>query len=174
MSFFNATQRKTGLGTFGGPIDRQIKNVDRSAQLHNTLRFALPSAGISDLPLIYGFQHDGCRIAYEVESQAIVIKEIDPPHADRSNEWPYPNYPHEFAEKQLTFEGSEPSSFDQFIELTYLGRAVRGDSTWHHVIIRPHESLGVSLWGEREYEDYPLVVFNINPKTRYVCAYSMI
>src|SRR5690349_13171114 len=65
---------KPGPHRFGGPLDLKFGQTTKSPVFHRVVTLSLKDPtlavridGITELPLIYGFVHDGCELTYRVK-----------------------------------------------------------------------------------------------------------
>lgn len=83
------------------------------SQRDPNLGSAIP--GVTELPLVYGFTLNGCRLRYKLVADGQVeLLELNP--SVPTSGWPYKNYPAAFPEKRFALldDGQiEPDEVDQ-------------------------------------------------------------
>ena len=92
---------KSSASTFGGPFEFNLESSDFLEGPHPLHLVARLSMNLTpelwsrcpsfDLPLIYGFNYDGCEIKYQFSFNSIEILEMWP--KKYSDDFPYSNYP---------------------------------------------------------------------------------
>jgi hypothetical protein len=169
---------KTGAHRFGGPLALDVRgNGGKSPTLHRVLTLSMSDPllgfsinGVSELPLAYGFVHDGCRLKYRVISDG-QIELLEAPSAKPSADWPYAKYPSAFPEKRFELRDEGEIEPDQVNELTWQGVEEVDPAEGVVAIVPPSTTYGVSLWGDGD-DELVQVVFEIDPKAGTVTAYN--
>lgn len=163
---------------FGGPLDLTVTGGDGQAMtLHRVLtlnlsdpRIGIAIPGVSELPLIYGFVHDGCELKYEVVSDR-EIRMLEPPGQPPANDWPYENFPAVFPTHAFGLQDDGVIDPEEFEELVWQEIRASDPDDAIVAIVPPSDSYGVSLWGDGDAE-LVQVVFEIDPAARTVVAYN--
>lgn len=167
-----------GPHRFGGPLALDIRGAGaRPPVLHRVLTLALSDPllglaidGLSELPLIYGFTYDGCRLKYRVTAhRQIELLEMHPQHP--SADWPYPGYPAAFAERRFGLRDDGEIEPDQVHELTWQGVETIDPADGVIAIVPPTDQYGASLWGDGD-DELVQVVFEVDADARTVLAYN--
>jgi hypothetical protein len=124
---------------------------------------------LSELPLVYGFVFDECRLKYRVVGD----REIEMLHMKPkriTDDWPYPNYPAFFPEKRLGLRSDGAIEPDRVEELTWQGLESIDPAIDALVIVPQSRGYGVSLWGEDGGAEDVQVIFEIDVAARTVAA----
>ncbi len=169
---------KAGLHRFGGPLALDVRGTGgKGLTLHRLLTLALSDPlmgftmnGVTQLPLVYGFVHDGCRLKYRVISDG-QIEMLEAPKASPPADWPYARYPAEFPEKRFGLRDDGEIEPDQVNELTWQGVEEIDPAEGVVAIVPPSKQYGMSLWGDGD-DELVQVVFEIDPKSGTVAAYN--
>ena len=169
---------KAGVHRFGEPLALDVRGTGGKAPtLHRVLTLTLSDTllwfsiqGVAELPLVYGFMHDGCRLKYRVISDG-QIEMLEMPPAAPSPDWPYAKYPAEFPEKRFGLRDDGEIEPEQVNELTWQGVEVVDPAEGVVAIVPPSKKYGVSLWGDGD-DELVQVVFEIDPKAGTVAAYN--
>jgi hypothetical protein len=160
---------------FGHSEDLILQKEPAVGYLHQLITLDLrdPSVGLqieglNFLPLLYGFQFDGCQLEYSlVSDNAISILKLDENRFDKS--WPYSDYPARFPKIPFSLNSIEDCTLEEFEQDLWQGvsRTVHKDK--FICVVPPNPSLyKVNLWEkEREYE-YVNVKFFVDPLKRHV------
>lgn len=168
-----------GLHRFGGPLGLEVRGAARGKPpvLHRVLTLSLSDPllgfdmhGLNELPLVYGFVYDGCRMTYRVGSdRQIELLGMTPtsPAAD----WPYAGYPSAFPEKRFGLRDEGAIEPERVHELTWQGVEGIDPADGVVAIVPPSDAYGVSLWGAGD-EELVQVVFEIDQHARTVTAYN--
>lgn len=174
---------KGGLHRFGGPLALEVRGAPQETPpLHRVVTLSLADPlvglemkGISELPLVYGFVFDGCRMKYRVVSNDVIeILELDP--SEPSDDWPYERFPRTLPTKHFAWidEGSiDPEHVE---ELSWQGFDGFDDFDPNKsvVLIVPEcTDYGVSLWGGEGDGGLIQVIFEVDPKQRVVAVYNV-
>ena len=161
-----------GPHQFGGPLPNEAE-IPTGAVLHLLLSIdttqcsALEGIGITQLPLIFPFRHDGGRIRYHYDKNKVTVAEVTP--SQPGDGWPYGDYPDVFSPVKLGSSSSFDLSRNDFEEL--LSQQLRDTSDEKVVVvIPPREDYGVSLWGEMGDAEMVQCVFVFDPATGEVTA----
>lgn len=169
---------KSGPHRFGGPLDLEARCTrGKAPTLHRVLTLALSDplldfafGGVAELPLVYGFVHDGCRLKYRVVSDG-QIEMLEAPAASPSPNWPYAKYPAAFPEKRFSLRDGGQIEPDQVDQLTWQGVEAVDPAEGVVAVVPPSKKYGVSLWGDGE-DELVQVVFEIDPELGTVTAYN--
>jgi hypothetical protein len=169
---------KAGPHRFGGPLALDVRGAGgKVPTLHRVLTLALSDPligfeirGVAELPLVYGFVHDGCRLKYRVISDG-KIEMLEAPTAPPSVDWPYPKYPAVLPEKRFGLRDDGEIEPDQVNELTWQGVEEIDPAEGVVAIVPPSTKYGMSLWGDGD-DELVQVVFEIDAKTGTVAAYN--
>jgi hypothetical protein len=169
---------KTRPYRFGGPLALEVRGTGGKAlTLHRVLTLSVSDPlvgfairGVAELPLVYGFVHDGCRLKYRMISDG-QIEMLESPAALPSADWPYSKYPAEFPEKQFGLRDDGGIEPDQVNELTWQGVQEVDPAEGVVAIVPPSKKYGISLWGDGD-DELVQVVFEIDPKACTVTAYN--
>ena len=122
-----------------------------------------------EIPLIYGFVLDGCKLRYRVVSDSqIAVTKIE--STQRSDDWPYANCPMHFPARPFALAEVGTIKPKQVNQLTWQG-IVGNPARQLVVIVPPSKRYGVSLWGDGD-DSLVQVVFEIDPATGVVSAYN--
>lgn len=165
-----------GPHRFGGPLDLDVRGTGGTPiVLHRVLTLALSDPllgvsmrGIAELPLVYGFLHDACRIKYRVISERR-IEMLEMPEAPPSTDWPYENYPSVFPELRFALRDDGEIDPDDVEDLTWQGVEEIDPAEGMVAIVPPSAKYGVSLWGDGD-EEMVQVVFEVDPEAGTVVA----
>lgn len=166
--------------TFGGPLDETISGqptgprpLHMLARLH--MRY-LPQVWDPfwthcrrfDLPLVYGFNYDGCEIKYRLGISDIEILEMSP--EESCDDVPYANYPLLLPYVPLKLSETRPCTFAEFAE--EIPNKTGDQPADLIVVVPPLFTLGVSLWGSVGDTDCATVVFECNFADKTILAYN--
>jgi len=167
---------KAGPHRFGGPLAIEVCGADgKTPALHRVLTLSLSDPllgfsirGVAELPLVYGFVYDGCRLKYRVTSdRQIEMLEMSP--TSPSANWPYAKYPAAFPERRFGLRDDGEIEPDQVDELTWQGVSEIEPAKGVVAIVPPSKKYGISLWGDGD-DELVQVVFEIDPKAGTVVA----
>ena len=169
----------SGPHRFGGPLALDVGGVAGGAPLvHRVLTLSLddpllgpPAPGLRELPLVYGFVYDGCRLKYRVTGdRRIEVMEMTPrtPAAD----WPYPGFPVSLPPRRFALRDEGPVEPEQVHQLTWQDVQGIDPAEGWVAIVPPSRSYGVSLWGKSGDAEMVQVIFEYDPATRVVSAYN--
>ena len=177
----SATTQET-TSYFGGPFPGVLAGIPHGpAPLHpvatlNLSDLLLPgeNPGLSTqpcvLPLIYGFQFDGCELEYDICS----VNEINITASSEkrsSNSWPYKKYPVQFPKIFLNLTEVREVPYEDFsYECAGLPGTQQADII---VLVPPPSTIGVSLWGKMGDEEEVTVIFEYKPQTASVKTYNV-
>jgi hypothetical protein len=170
---------KAGLHRFGGPLALNVGGADKHVPaLHRVLTLSVsdpllgvPMKGATELPLIYGFLYDGCRLKYRMVSDGQIELLKMSPQSPSAN-WPYPKYPASFPEKRFALRHDGQIEPYQVHELTWQGVQEIDPANGVVAIVPPSKKYGISLWGDGGDGELVQVVFEIDPAARTVAAYN--
>jgi hypothetical protein len=170
---------RDGPHRFGGPLALDVRGVPgKPPLLHRVLtlsardpRLGFSIDGVTDLPLVYGFVFDGCRLTYRVTGDAGIEMVGMSPRSPMAG-WPYPKYPAAFPEKRFGLRDDGAIEPDQVHQLTWQNVAGIDPADGVVVIVPPSERYGVSLWGEDGDASLVQVIFEVDPAARTVSAYN--
>lgn len=170
---------RAGLHKFGGPLALDVlSGATRAPTLHRVLTLDLTDPllgfsidGVGELPLVYGFVHDGCRLRYRIVADG-QIELLEAPAGAPASDWPYANYPAAFSEKRFSLIDDGAIEPDQVEELTWQGIEKLDLAEGVVALVPPSTSYGLSLWGEDGDDELVQVVFGIDPNQRIITAYN--
>ena len=153
-------QRRLQKGTL-----HQLVNLDlRDPKLGLTV------AGLSRLPILYGFQFESGRLEYDV----LADNQIRVTHLDEDSfqdDWPYPGYPRLFPKISFSLTNPEESSLESFAENVWQGiRASERDK--FICIVPPSPLFEAHLWRPEDHDDDVHVKVFFDPSNRHVVAYN--
>ena len=159
---------------FGGPNDLQVLGFpEGQPMLHRVLNLDLNDpqinfalAGIQQLPLLYGFVFNGCEVQYRVLSDGVIqIEHLTPSSA--LPDWPYSEYPVDFARVPIQITGVQVADEETIDALTWwMFEPSKSNELW--VNVPPNPQFGVSLWGPEGDAEGVELVFRIDPDTKTV------
>jgi len=133
---------------------------------HAPLNARIPN--ISMLPLVYGFNFDGCQLKYQLVSDREVRMVEMCPKTSLKN-WPYRGYPKHFSVKPVVLGSPEKLSRKRLTQLTWQGLGISAAKQLV-VVVCPSDDYQVALWGE--YGDMVEVIFRVDPASGLVTAIS--
>lgn len=164
--------------TFGGPFEpsEQLSGVPTGPRpLHLVARLSLQNIPeirgrrrLSDLPLIYGFNYDGCEIKYRITPGGIKIQKLWP--AESSEDFPYANYPLLLPYVPLKLSEARRCTYPEFAE-EILDMAEEPPAELV-VAVHPPATLGMSLWGPSGDAEGVVVVFECQLANGTVRAFN--
>lgn len=157
---------------FGGPLEADISGAET---LHSIARLSsthLPAVGaLSELPLVFGLRHSGCRLRYRVESGGtIAILELLPPLP--ADDFPYRGYPALLPFVPLDVEEEAGMSFERFAARLPQKPPPPSSTSAEKIVIAvpPPAGLGVTLWGLWGDLEGVTIFFECDPASRVVSA----
>lgn len=172
---------KGGPHRFGGLLALDVRGAPQEKPpLHRVVTLSLADPlvgiemeGITELPLVYGFVFDGCRMKYRVVSNEVIeILELDPD--EPSDDWPYPPFPSEFPSKPFAWVDGGTIDPERVESLSWQGFEGVDDGFDPQksvaLIVPECADYGVSLWGGDGDDGLIQVIFEIDPKKRIVSA----
>jgi len=167
---------------FGGPLELDIKGwPKRHPQPHRlaTLFLSDPACGLNTshyahIPLIYGFELDGCRLKYRVSvSRRLEVTECQ---GQREKDWPYAGYPIMFPTLPLYFQAPKSIDWKELESNEDWSGLTRQDSRPGPnevlVVVPSNDAYGVSLWGWSGDRNGTQVVFRVNLESLIVEAWN--
>jgi len=157
------------VARFGGEPQVKVGGLPFRSRLQHVLTISAVADAVDGIPLLYGFQHEGCFLEYcYSDSNGIRIEEVDPPR--RTSGWPYSGYPHHFPESDLHLLDTIEWTFGQFLANTI--KRSEFDESFCHIVVPPLQGFGVSLWGEEGDAEWVQTIFAIDPTAKMVYAES--
>jgi hypothetical protein len=164
-----------GLHRFGGPLGLDVR---KGGPLQRVLTLSLKDPMLADvmpkvaeLPLVYGFTFNGCRVEYRVvDDGRIEVVQMTP--GKPSRDWPYARYPAAFPQRRFGLRSEGRVEPDRVSELAWQGVEHADAGAILVAIVPPNEIYGVSLWGEDGDAEGVQVVFEVDPATGTVTAYN--
>jgi hypothetical protein len=159
-TFDRAAKRSPSV--FGGPLTAAVrgppfgpKPLHLIACLGGWHIPALNRHCLVELPLIYGLYYGGCRLDYRVElSRTVELLRIAP--AAAPDDWPYPHFPPLLPYVPLRLDDTPRRiSYGEFAA-RFPGMPERAAAELI-VAVPPPADVGVSLWGERDFDDTTIV-----------------
>lgn len=127
-------------------------------------RLSLVIPGLSRLPLLHPFRHDGGMMKYRLISDDLIeILEI---RGELSEDWPYADYPERFAVVPFDLGDPQPCAREHFDEQLYQG--VPNNHWSQFIVVIPEANCyGQGLW--QPDSDVPVnAMFYFDPVSRVV------
>lgn len=175
---FRAQIGKTGPFThrFGHAFDLHIHGALRVGQVHQLLSLdladpilALELAGLSRLPLVYGFQFEEGALEYDlINDNEIRVKSLD--EESFCENWPYPHYPSKFTALPFSLGPAEDCTLTKFAEEVWQG-IPEDDHDKFICIVPPSSRYGVHLWEESDF-DHIHIKFFVDLTKKHVKVYN--
>jgi hypothetical protein len=173
---FEQAERLTA-SHFGGPPPRKIsgqsfgpKPLHLIASLGCLHIPALSQHRLTDVPLIYGMQYDGCMLSYRIEySHKVELLQIKP--ASSSDDWPYSNFPPLLPYVPLRLDDTPRRvGYDEFAE--QFPNMPEKQSAELVVAVPPPATIGLSFWDGGDW-DGVTIVFECDLKKSEVRAFNV-
>ena len=173
-SFFRGLEHSTS--SYGGPLELEVEGMDLAQPLHHVATIAvdhLRPLGLpwrySELPLVYGLGHSGCRLEYSFDSSSIVVQAIEP--REPTKDWPYAGYPRLLPYVPLEPGPTAPSTWEEFRQRApNLPERPPANLV---VLVPPPATLGFSLWGRMGDAEGATIVFECALEEKRVRASSV-
>jgi hypothetical protein len=152
-----------------------LNELGKRALLHLVLdldfadaRLGFPAVGLTRLPLLHPFRHDGGSAKYRVISNEVIeLLEIT---GKITHDWPYENYPERFAPHRFDLTDPVPCRLAEFEESMMQG--VQPKHAGQFIAVLPDMLIGSrGLWSEEG--GYTVnAVFAFDRRTRIVETYN--
>lgn len=165
-SVFGGSLRHAVTGSPFGPAGlQQVASLDLSSPPF--VNASIKS--VSSLPLVYGFQFDGCVIDYRFDADEIEILQIAP---DKSAaDWPYPDYPAALPCIPIIADAPIPQDWLAFSsQLPLFHEKPPAEMV---VVVPPAFQIGQSLWGKEGDAEGVCIVFECDLARRTIRAYNV-
>lgn len=155
-----AIQRRPAKGTLHQLVSLDLRDP----------KLGLAVAGLSRLPLLYGFQFESGRLEYDV----LADNQIRITHLDEDSfqdDWPYPDYPTTFPKIDFSLTNPEQSSLESFAGDVWQGIR-ESDRDKFICIVPPSPLFNAHLWRPEDHGDDIHVKIFFDPLKRQVVAYN--